>query len=197
MKVFLPAIAGHVLAQMVCAVSTFMEFCYLVRRSILHDDDLDELDRIVAHFHRERIIFETEGTRNVDGFSLPCQHLLLHYKILIREFGAPNGLCSSITELKHIKSVKEPWRRSNRYEALGQMLIINQHLDKLAAIHIHFQENGLLNGSMFDAFVEPPAAQVQNDDDDDGGPVEGQGIMGETVLAKKAGKLSSIALDLS
>ena len=197
MKVFLPAITGHVPAQMVRAVSTFMEFCYLVRRSILHDDDLDELDRIVARFHRERIIFETEGTRDLDGFSLPRQHSLPHYKILIREFGAPNGLCSSITESKHIKAVKEPWRRSNRYEALGQMLIINQRLDKLAAIRIYFKENGLLNGSMFDAFVEPPAAQVQNDDDDDGGPVEGQGIMGETVLAKKAGKLSSIVFNLS
>lgn len=38
---------------------------------------------------------------------------------------------------------------------------------------------------MFDCFTEPPVAHVQNNDDDDGGPVEGQGIMGESVLAKK------------
>jgi hypothetical protein len=64
----------------------------------------------------------------------PRQHSLSHYCLLITEFGAPNGLCSSITESKHIKAVKEPWRRSHHHEALSQMLLTNQHLDKLAAI---------------------------------------------------------------
>lgn len=50
---------------------------------------------------------------------------------------------------------------------------------------------------MVDTFMEPPAAQVQNDNDDDGGPVEGQGIIGETVLVKKASKLLSIIFNLS
>ena len=66
-----------------------------------------------------------------DGFSLPCQHSLVHYEALIRLFGAPNGLCMSITVSKHIKAVKEPWRHSSKFKALGQMLLMNQHLDKL------------------------------------------------------------------
>ncbi|KAJ7913803.1 hypothetical protein B0H13DRAFT_2004115 [Mycena leptocephala] len=45
-----------------------------------------------------------------DGFCLPRQHSLTHYRYLSQEFGAPNGLCSSITESKHIKAVKEPWQ---------------------------------------------------------------------------------------
>ncbi|KAF8953940.1 hypothetical protein BDZ97DRAFT_1678489, partial [Flammula alnicola] len=44
----------------------------------------------------------------------------------VQEFGAPGGLCSSITESRHITAVKKPWRRSSRFEALGQMLITNQ-----------------------------------------------------------------------
>jgi hypothetical protein len=44
-----------------------------------------------------------------DGFALPRQHALVHYLMLIRLFGLPNGLCSSITESKHIKAVKQPW----------------------------------------------------------------------------------------
>ncbi|KAL6305520.1 hypothetical protein BKA93DRAFT_816905 [Sparassis latifolia] len=58
----------------------------------------------------------------------------LEFCYLVRHsnYGAPNGLCSSITEAKHIKAIKEPWRRSNRYNALGQMLLTNQHLDNLA-----------------------------------------------------------------
>ena len=65
----------------------------------------------------------------------------------IWEFAAPNALCSSITESKHIKAVKEPWRRSNRYEALEQMLLTNQRLDKVAAARVDFTERGMLAGS--------------------------------------------------
>lgn len=66
---------------------------------------------------------------------------------LIRAFGAPNGLCSSITESKHIKAVKEPWRRSNRFEALAQMLLTNQRLDKLAASRVDFAKRRMLEGT--------------------------------------------------
>jgi hypothetical protein len=70
-----------------------------------------------------------------------------HYPDLIRLFGAPNGLCSSMTENKHIKAVKQPWRRSNRYNALGQMLVTNQRLDKIAALRVDFMKRGMLNGT--------------------------------------------------
>ncbi|KAJ7362401.1 hypothetical protein DFH08DRAFT_683551, partial [Mycena albidolilacea] len=39
----------------------------------------------------------------------------------------------AIPESRHITAVKKPWRRSSRYNALGQMLLTNQRLDKLAA----------------------------------------------------------------
>ena len=73
------------------------------------------------------------------------QHLLsadsiTHYEVLIWSFGTPNGLCTSIMESKHIKAVKEPWRRSNKFHALGQMLLTNQHLEKLAAAAIDFEK---------------------------------------------------------
>ncbi|KAJ7874543.1 hypothetical protein B0H14DRAFT_3083419 [Mycena olivaceomarginata] len=61
-----------------------------------------------------------------DDISLPRQHALVHYVPSIKLFGSPNGLCSSITESKHIKAVKEPWRRSSRYKALPQMLRDNE-----------------------------------------------------------------------
>lgn len=89
----------------------------------------------------------------VDGFALPRQHSLTHYRALIRAFGAPNGLCSSITEAKHIKAVKEPWRRSNRHKALGQMLLTNQRIDKLSATRIDFHERGMLEGTSKDAVL--------------------------------------------
>jgi hypothetical protein len=99
------------------------------------------------------MIFKEAGVRP-GGFALSRQHSLIHYFSLIRAFGAPNGLCSSIMESKHIKAVKEPWRRSNHYEALGQMLLTNQCLDKLAAAHIDFTHCGMLDGTVLSAMLK-------------------------------------------
>jgi hypothetical protein len=111
-QVFLPAISGHVPPKMVRAISAFMEFCYLMRRSQISEDTLAAIDAAVGRFHQERQIFLEVGIR--ENLSLPRQHSLVHYRDLIQLFGAPNGVCSSITESKHIKAVKEPWRRSSR-----------------------------------------------------------------------------------
>ncbi len=87
-----------------------------------------------------------------------------HYVHLIQEYGAPNGLCSSITESKHIKAVKEPWRRSNRFEALGQMLKTNSRLCKLAAARAHFKKRGMLHGTaLFHALHQALPSELQEE----------------------------------
>jgi len=144
-QVYLPAIKGHVPEDVVRTFSAFLDFCYIVRRDALVEDDLIQLQDALDRFHRYREIFKTTGVAL--SFSLPRQHSLCHYILLIRQFGAPNGLCSSITESKHIKAVKEPWRRSSRFRALGQMLLTNQRLDKLAAARADFEARGMLTGS--------------------------------------------------
>ncbi|KIO05506.1 hypothetical protein M404DRAFT_140462, partial [Pisolithus tinctorius Marx 270] len=60
-------------------------------------------------------------------------HALVHYKSLIHLFDVPNGLCTSITESKHITTVKKPWCCSNKYNALRQILQTNQCTSQLAA----------------------------------------------------------------
>jgi hypothetical protein len=148
-KVYLPAIEGHVPVEMVQAIRAFLEFCYIARCDILDANSLDQLQDALDRYHAYRKIFQECGVRT-GSFNLPRQHSLLHYLQLIREFGAPNGLCSSITESKHIKAVKEPWRRSNRWNALGQMLLTNQRLDKLAAAHVDFVHRQMLDGTSLD-----------------------------------------------
>jgi hypothetical protein len=149
-KVYLPAINGHVPKEMVRAVRSFLEFCYITRRNVQDTSSLVELGDALSSFHQYRVVFKTSGVRPT-GFSLPRQHSMAHYYHLIRAFGAPNGLCSSITESKHIKAVKEPWRRSSRNEPLGQMLLINQRLDKLAASRVDFTARGMLEGDILDS----------------------------------------------
>jgi hypothetical protein len=131
---------------MVHAFSSFLDFCYIARRNVLNETSLNELKEALGRFHHYRVIFQTAGVR-LSGFSLPRQHSLAHYWSTIWLFGAPNGLCSSITESKHIKAVKEPWRRSSRFNALGQMLLTNQRLDKLAAARVDFTQRGMLKGT--------------------------------------------------
>ncbi|KAI0629758.1 hypothetical protein C8Q77DRAFT_1280491 [Trametes polyzona] len=147
MKVYLPSIACLLPSRIVRTIAAFLEVCYIARRDVLYESDLQgPFHNARQQFHRERQVFKDAGVRP-DGFSLPRQHSLDHYPQHIRNFGAPNGLCSSITEAKHIKAVKEPWRRSNRYEPLGQMLVTNQRLEKLSAARADFTARGMLTGT--------------------------------------------------
>ncbi|KAF9473082.1 hypothetical protein BDN70DRAFT_817749, partial [Pholiota conissans] len=200
MKVFLPAIAGHVPAKMVKALQAFLDFCYIARKNIHDETSLHNLKNALDRFHNFRTIFQECGVRP-QGFSLPRQHAMVHYFSMIRLFGAPNGLCSSITESKHIKAVKEPWRRSNHFEAIMQMMVTNQRLDKLSAMRVDFVKRGMLEGStgmsihvlnaiskLIDTTAVSAAPETINnaeDEDDDSSPVDGPAVLGHVRLARR------------
>ncbi|KAI5829502.1 hypothetical protein K523DRAFT_352494 [Schizophyllum commune Tattone D] len=145
MKIYIAAIAGHVPERMVKALSAYLDFCFLARRNAITSTMLAKMDDALSRFYEDRQIFMDVGVR-VD-ISLPRQHALKHYIPSILLFGSPNGLCSSITESKHIKAVKEPWRRSNRYNALGQMLTTNVRLDKMHAARLLLEKRGMMIGT--------------------------------------------------
>ena len=126
------------------AIASFLDVCYIVRCANLDHAALQSFDTVLAKFYKLREVFRTSGVCPT-GSSLPRQHSISHYRHLIEEFGAPGGVCSSITESRHITVVKKPWRRSNRYNALGQMLVTNQRLDKLAAAKVDFVNHGMLD----------------------------------------------------
>jgi len=144
--VYLPAIEGHVPQEMVRVIRAFLEFCYIARRDVHDTNSLRNLEEALERYDTYRQIFQECGV-HPDSFNLPWQHSRFHYLQLIRAFGAPNGLCSSITESKHIKAVKEPWQQSSRFNALGQMLLTNQQLNKLAAACVDFTHRGMLQGT--------------------------------------------------
>ncbi|KAK6971517.1 hypothetical protein R3P38DRAFT_3336719 [Favolaschia claudopus] len=75
MKVYLPAIEGHVPPQMLRAFSAFLDFCYLVRRNTINEATLTAINGALARYHKERVIFEESGVCP-NGFSLPRQHSL-------------------------------------------------------------------------------------------------------------------------
>lgn len=184
---YLAAITGHVPSEMVKCLAAFMDFCYLVRRNALTSDMLHEVEDTLAQFHHHRDIFIQSGVR-ID-ISLPRQHALKHYPRSIRFFGSPNGLCSSMTESKHIKAVKEPWRRSSRFKALVQMLQINSRMDKMAFAYRDFAERGMMAGttSSYTAMIlrgkQPSVIEDANMEDDDMGPASGPKVLCSVQLA--------------
>jgi hypothetical protein len=123
-------------------VAALLEFCYIARRDELSMTELDRLGSCLQRFHTLRGVFVEAGVRS--DMSLPRQHALCHYVNSITLFGSPNGLCSSITEAKHIKSVKEPWRRSSRNKPLPQMTQTIERIEKMQALRALLQNLGVL-----------------------------------------------------
>ncbi|KAN0129101.1 hypothetical protein V8E53_013097 [Lactarius tabidus] len=147
MKVFLSAIAGYVPSAMVRCIAAFMDACYIARRNAIDSSSLEHFQDCVRTYHDLRTIFLEAGL-NIK-LSVPRQHALSHFYQGIHLFGSPNGLCSSITESKHIEAVKKTWRRSSRYRALTQMLRTIQRMDKMQALQRRFEANGMLRGFGF------------------------------------------------
>jgi len=160
------ALEGYVPMDIIHAFRALLEFCYLVRHNIITETSLKEIDDAVARFHRYREIFKDADV--ILTFSLPRQHLIKHYNTLIRLFGAPNGLCPSSMKSKHIKAVKEPWRWSSHYKALGQMLVTNQRLDKLTALHQDFYACGMFDSTCLTSVLAALNTQAPREHDDTG-----------------------------
>jgi hypothetical protein len=159
----LPAIVGYVTGDMIQCIAAFLDFCYLARRSAHYTSTLVAMDEALARFHHFRDVFRHEGVRP-DGFSLPRQHALVHYVPGIRLFASPNGICTSITESKHIRAVKEPYRRSSHFQALGQILHTNTRLSKLAAATVEFREAGMLYGDVVAAAEAETGIEQEEED---------------------------------
>jgi hypothetical protein len=107
MKVYLPALQGHLPADVISTFCALLEFYYIAQCDVITEDDINELQGAITQFHEYREVFSP--IRGKKGFSLPRQHLIVHYPAVIRLFEAPNSHCTSITESKHIRAVKEPW----------------------------------------------------------------------------------------
>jgi hypothetical protein len=168
--VYLNAIEGFVPPDIIRTFAAFLEFCYIARRNVITEDSLQDLDTALRRFHQYRVVFS--GTVREDGlagFSLPRQHSMVHYHNNIKNFGSPNGLCSSITESKHIAAVKRPWRRSSRYKALSQILKVNERIDKLTTARANFTARGMLADSSIVAAILDASSNSDHGDQGDGG----------------------------
>jgi hypothetical protein len=133
---------------MVRAFRAFLDFAYTARRAFLAESHINKLKDALERFHRYRRVFATREDDEGNWITAPRQHSMVHYPYIAELFGAPTGLCTSITESKHIVAVKRPYRRSSHHDALAQIILVNQRLDKLAALRHVLTDQGLLCGSI-------------------------------------------------
>lgn len=187
-EVYIPAVAEYLPEDIMNCLTSFLDFCYLVRRSDIDENSLATIRTTINQFHHYREIFRASGVRK--HFSLPRMHSMVHYPHLIMEFGVPNGLCSSITESRHITAVKKPWRRSNRYKALSQMLLTNNRNDKLYAFHSALASQNLLPPQ----YIPPDPFDA---DRDDVGPLDSNLASAKVELAKTRGEHSIVFIIFS
>ena len=176
---------------MVKAFRKFMDFCYIVRRHTIDSATLETLEIYLAEFHEYRAIFQEVGIRTESpesGISLPRQHAMVHYISLIKQYGAPNGLDSSITESLHIPTVKKAWRRSSKYEPLGQILLTNQRNDKLAQARVDYAARGMLQPDLFGSKSKRSTAQDPETCMDPDLQPTNSAKVAQTCLAKTRGK---------
>ncbi|TFY53155.1 hypothetical protein EVJ58_g9608 [Rhodofomes roseus] len=190
MKVYLPAIHSLVPPEIVRTISTFSDICYLIRALMQTDDTIAELvEALIKEYHHHREMFRRTGVCP-DGFSQPRQHAAGHFSRHIRNFGSMAGLCTSITESKHIDAVKKPWRRSNRYDTLGQMLLTNQRLDKLTAqtsqrVECSKGQHGERRDGLTEAGAETGVRNEEDQDFHTDDIVEGEVVDAFVVLAPR------------
>ncbi|PBK70781.1 hypothetical protein ARMSODRAFT_987857 [Armillaria solidipes] len=171
MKVYLAAVSDYLPESIMRCLSAFMDFCYLVRWSDFDETTLKQVRDTIQQFHHYYEAFRLAGVHK--DFSLPRQHTIVHYPSHIMEFGAPNGLCSSITESRHITA----------YNTLSQMLLTNQRLDKLMALRVDLVQCGLLEPSH-----APPPDPFDTGMEDEGA-VNGERVIAEVLLAKTPERL--------
>jgi len=181
------AIEGFVPRDVIRCFNAYLDFCYIARASSFTQSTLDLLVNALERFWEHRRVFQHMGVRDPTpaGFSLPRQHAMAHYRRHIENFGAPNGLCSSITESKHITAVKRPWRRSSRYNAINQIMQTNRRAEKLTAARAHFTSRGMLDMPTWQPRIPHPVPS--DDDEDQSGEAEEDTIYNEVFLAQTHG----------
>lgn len=190
----MPAIEGFVPRDIIRCFNAYLDFCYIARMSTFTERTLDSLDDALKRFHKYHMVFQQFGVREptTAGFALPRQHAMVHYRKHIENFGAPNGLCSSITESKHIIAVKRPWRRSSRYNAIRQIMLTNRRMEKLTAARVRFTVRSLLKSPTWQPRIPHPVPS--NDDDDESGAADEEAIHNEVFLAQTPGGYLSLNL---
>ncbi|KAG8734479.1 hypothetical protein FRC10_011704 [Ceratobasidium sp. 414] len=125
MRQLLPVVLdAQVLTDFVCMIRALLDLSYLAHSAQLTDEELTEMGNALAAFHKAKHVLLDLGIyRGRGAFDhIAKLHMVSHYLHDIRKLGVPDGFSTETPEHLHIIYVKIPWRMSNRWEPLPQMV---------------------------------------------------------------------------
>jgi hypothetical protein len=112
LQVYFAAISRYLPLKIVQCLALFIELCSLFHWNVITATDINQIQYELDCLHQLHETFIKVGVQA--DISLPWQHALLYYETGIINFGSSNGLCSSITESKHIIAVRGHRRQCQR-----------------------------------------------------------------------------------
>ncbi|KZV74632.1 hypothetical protein PENSPDRAFT_572729 [Peniophora sp. CONT] len=118
-------------ARLLQAVRALLDFTYLVQFPEASEDTLDELQRALKSFHKNKWIFKELKARK--HFDFPKMHALYHYAESIRLFGTADNFNTAYSERLHIDFAKSAWRATNRKDEYPQMTVWLQRREQIRA----------------------------------------------------------------
>lgn len=162
-KQTLPALVGKLEPTLVELARHVLDFMYRAHAAQMTDADVDELAESLEAIHvLKPDVVNFGALPAMKRFNwIPKLHMLSHYADSIRELGTPDGYSTEAPEHLHIEYAKEPWRASNKRDAIPQMV---RFIQRQEAIRIH--------RAHLDAYQEMVDAERTKggpDDGDEGG----------------------------
>jgi hypothetical protein len=132
---FLPVVAETMTDDLVRLTRALLDHMYRAHAARMTEDELVEMEAAWEEFHRLKDCLVTAGAlTSVESFNrISKLHTVLHWPRSIRELGTADGYNSEAPEHLHIEYAKEPWRCSNKVDAIPQMI---QFMQRQEAIRI-------------------------------------------------------------
>ena len=80
-RLILPVVAGHEKAdsKVVRSLRSILDFAYMAQYPMLSKIDLQKMDELLVVFHKNKEIFISNGSQELDHFNIPKLHTLRHF----------------------------------------------------------------------------------------------------------------------
>ena len=80
-RLILPVVAGHEKAdsKVVRSLRLILDFAYMAQYLMLSEIDLQKMDELLVVFHKNKEIFISNGSWELDHFNIPKLHTLQHF----------------------------------------------------------------------------------------------------------------------
>jgi hypothetical protein len=122
---------GAIPRQLMALIRSFIEYIYTAQAMEVSENDLEDIERLISEFHREKEIVHDRGYRTVPGWGIPKLEKQLGIVATIVAQGNLKGLSTEAPEHAHIDNAKNPFRQTNHKDFYPQMIAVVDKMERL------------------------------------------------------------------